>query len=146
MSGPRWGLALVLALTVCGDASGQDCARADFEAVVDQAAAALRDLNQKHRPVFQEKLRGLKDKRGWSHDQFLKEAVPFVKDEKIDVYDQSSTELLDTISSMGQEGAAAPAPNCALLEDLRGRMQKLVETQTQKWTYMFGKLEVELAK
>src|SRR5262249_2825321 len=40
-----------------GPAAAGECARADFEAVVDDAAAALRDLNQKNKPDFQEKLR-----------------------------------------------------------------------------------------
>ncbi|MCB1505073.1 MAG: hypothetical protein KDJ47_08865 [Hyphomicrobiaceae bacterium] len=120
------------------------CERADFEAVVDQAGAALRDLNQKNRPAFQEKLRELKEKRGWTHDQFLKEAVPYVKDDQIEVYDRTTNELLDEISSQGQEGAEAKTPDCALLADLRSRMDKLVTTQTTKWTYMFEKLQKDL--
>ncbi len=137
---------LVFMLLWLASVSAVECTRADFEAVVDEAAAALRDLNLKNRPVFQEKLRGLKDKRGWSHDKFLKQAVPFVKDDKIEVYDQSSAELLDAISRMGQEGAEAATPDCALLEDLRERMAQLVAIQTEKWTYMFAKLEAELVK
>jgi predicted dithiol-disulfide oxidoreductase (DUF899 family) len=137
---------LAIALQLAPAAAAVECTRADFEAVVDEAAASLRNLNQKNRPVFQEKLRALKNKRGWSHDVFMKEAVPFVKDEKIEVYDQSSAELLDEISRMGQAGAEAATPDCALLEDLRARMSKLVGIQTDKWSYMFGKLQVELAK
>jgi hypothetical protein len=120
------------------------CAKADFEAVVDEAAAALRDLNMKNKPAFQEKLRQLKDKRGWSHDQFLKEGTAFVRDDKIAVYDQDSERLLMDISSQGQEGAEAKTPDCALLADLRGRMNVLVETQTAKWSYMFEKLDAAL--
>ena len=123
-----------------------DCTRADFEAVVDNAAAALRSLNMKNKPAFQEKLRALKEKRGWSHDAFLKEAAPFVRDERIAVFDQQSERLLSDISSMGQEGADAKTPNCALLLELRARMKVLVETQTAKWTYMFEKLDTELWK
>ncbi len=139
---------LFVILASCGVRAGGAvaCERADFEAVVDQAAAALRDLNQKNRPSFQDKLRQLKEKRSWSHDQFLKEAVPYVKDEKIEVFDQTSNDLLNEISTLGQEGAEAKTPDCALLEDLRGRMAKLVAAQTDKWTYMFGKLDMELAK
>jgi hypothetical protein len=40
------------------------CAKADFEAVVDEAAGALRDLSREHTPNFQAKLRQLKQKRG----------------------------------------------------------------------------------
>jgi hypothetical protein len=122
------------------------CAKADFEAVVEEAAGALRELNVKNKPLFQEKLRSLKDKRAWSHDQFLQEAAPFVRDEKIEAFDQSTDELLSAISTMGQEGAAANAPDCALLLELRARMRRLVETQTSKWKSMFGKIDAEYAK
>jgi hypothetical protein len=127
-------------------AAAGECQRADFEAVVDDAAAALRDLNLKNKPDFQEKLRQLKDKRGWSHDQFLTEAAPFVRDDKIAVFDQQSDQLLNDISSLGQEGADAKTPDCALLHELRARMQVLVDTQTAKWTYMFEKLNAALAQ
>lgn len=122
------------------------CTKTEFEDVVDGAAAALRDLNNKNRPEFQDKLRQLKEKRGWDNDQFLKEAAPFVKDDQIDVYDETSNDLLAKITNMGQEGAAAKTPDCAMLGELRDHMSELVGTQTRKWTYMFDKLAKELAK
>jgi hypothetical protein len=127
-------------------ASASECSKSEFEAVVDEAAAGLRDLNLKNKPAFQEKLRQLKDKRGWSHDQFMKEAAPFVRDEKIAVFDRRSERLLIDISSLGQEGAEAKTPDCALLLELRARMKVLVQTQTEKWNYMFGKLDAALAQ
>jgi hypothetical protein len=127
-------------------AGGAVCAKADFEAVVDDAAGALRDLNMQNKPAFQEKLRQLKEKRGWSHDAFLKEAAPFVRDDKIAVYDQESERLLADISTLGQEGADAATPDCALLSDLKARMKTLVDTQTEKWTYMSSKLDAALAQ
>ena len=128
------------------NAGATTCVRTEFEAVVDQAAAALRDLNNKNRPEFQEKLRSLKQKRGWTHDEFMTAAAPFVKDENIEVFDLSSGELLATIATMGQEGAEAEKPDCKRLVELRGHMAKLVETQSAKWNYMFGKLDEELSK
>ncbi len=122
------------------------CTKAEFETVVDEAAAALRDLNAQNKPAFQDKLRQLKDKRGWSQDQFLKEAAPYVKDEQIEIFDTTSNELLAQISSMGQEGSTAKTPDCAMLSELHAHMNVLVSTQTTKWTYMFGKLDVELGK
>jgi len=127
-----------------GTAQGKLCQKADFEAVVDDAAGALRDLNLENKPAFQEKLRQLKEKRGWSHDAFLKEAAPFVRDDKIAVYDQESERLLSDISSLGQEGAEAPSPDCELLADLKSRMKTLVDAQTAKWSYMFQKLDAAL--
>ena len=69
-----------------------------------------------------------------------------MRDDKIAVYDQESERLLTDISTLGQEGADAPTPDCALLADLKTRMQTLVNTQTAKWTYMFEKLAAALAQ
>jgi hypothetical protein len=140
------GLGAWLLLAAAAHAQAPACTRADFQAIVDGAAATLRDLNQKNRPLFQEKLRELKAKRGWSNDQFLKEAAPLVKDDKIDGLDNTSSELLARISAMGQEGANAKAPDCSVMSELNAFMQQLVAAQTEKWTYMFEKLSAELAK
>lgn len=126
--------------------AGDSCARGDFEAVVDAAGTSLRQLNADNRPTFQAKLRQLKDKRGWSHDQFLAEAAPFVQDDKIAVFDRTSQTLLGEIAVMGQEGSEASSPDCALLAALRERMEKLVDAQKQKWAYMFAKIDQSLAK
>jgi hypothetical protein len=145
-------LAAVAVLAASGPmprASAQEtasCAKAEFESVVDEAAGALRDLNNKSRPEFQDKLRQLKDKRRWDNDQFMKEAAPFVKDDQIQVFENKSNELLASISSMGQEGASAKVPDCAMLTSLRDLMRLLIDTQVAKWSYMSKKLEDELAK
>lgn len=146
--GLRHAVVVAALLVLCAPAFAQDeaCGKADFEAVVEEAATGLRDLNTENKPKFQDRLRQLKTKRGWKHDQFMREAAPFVMDDKITEYDQSIEELLGAIATMGQEGAAAKQPDCALLLELRARMRVLVETQTAKWSYMFGKIDAELAK
>jgi hypothetical protein len=139
----------LLAVTWAGLADAEPqvaCSRADFEAVVDMAAGALRDLNATNKPKFQDKLRRLKDKRGWSHEQFLKEAAPFVLDDKITDYDMQSNTLLEQIASGGEAGAAAATPDCKVLASLQDRMKALVDAQTAKWTYMSGKIDAEMAK
>ena len=122
------------------------CSKADFEAVVDEAGGALRDLALQNTPQFQARLRQLKTKRGWSDDQFLKEAEPLVRDDKIADFDQKSDELLSRITGAGQAGASGGAPDCTLLGSLRASMAALVETQKAKWAYMFDKIERELRK
>lgn len=138
---------VLAALTASGlPAHAQSCTKGEFESVVDEAARALSALNQQNTPSFQARLRQLKDKRGWSHDQFMSEAAPLVRDETIAGFDQKSEELLGRITSGGQSGASGGEPNCALLAELRSQMQALVETQKAKWSYMFGKIEGELKK
>ncbi len=137
---------LATATIVGADGAMATCQRADFEAVVDEAGGVLRDLNAANKPKFQDKLRQLKTKRGWSQEQFLKEAAPLVADETIQSYDRKSTELLETIASGGQAGAASASPDCAVLEQLRASMKALVDAQTAKWGYMTTRLDAELAK
>ena len=139
--------ALLIALSGARPALAQaQCSKADFEAVVDEAGGALRDLALQNTPPFQAKLRQLKAKRAWSDDQFLKEAEPLVRDEKITGFDQKSDELLARITGAGQAGASGGAPDCTLLVGLRASMAALVETQKAKWAYMFDKIDKELRK
>ena len=143
-----WVAALLVALSAAGAKAlaQQACSKADFETVVNEAGAALRDLNRHNTPTFQAKLRELKDKRGWSNDQFLKEAEPYVRDQEIIAYDQKSEGLLNRITGAGQQGSSAGTPDCALLGELRAAMKELVETQKAKWTHMFSKISGALAK
>ncbi|HXE70767.1 MAG TPA: hypothetical protein VN523_15535 [Hyphomicrobiaceae bacterium] len=140
-------MALLLAAAKAACALAETpCTKADFEAVVDEAAAALRTLNHQNTPQFQARLRQLKDKRGWSHEQFLLEASPFVRDEAIAAFDQKSEDFLARITQGGQSQVTAAAPNCGLLVELRGSLAALVETQKSKWTYMFDKINGELRR
>ena len=147
---PMTGLATLLLLATGAAtqalAQAAQCSKGDFEAVVDEAAASLRDLTRQHTPQFQAKLRLLKDKRAWSNDQFMKEAEPFVRDDAIAGFDQKSEEFLARITRGGQSQQASATPDCALLAELRGAMRALVDTQRSKWSYMFDKLDKELAR
>ena len=122
------------------------CERAEFENAVDEASAGLRELTLANTPVFQAKLRQLRDKRGWTYDQFMTEAAPLVRDERIAAFDQESESLLGRINSLGEAGNSNTAPDCKLLIEVRRTMQALVDTQKSKWTYMFDKIGRELAK
>jgi hypothetical protein len=140
---------LLLAAAGAGHRAGAQapgCAKSDFEGVVNEAGAVLRDLNRKNTPVFQAKLRTLKETRNWGNDEFLKQAEPFVRDERIVAYDQKSEELLVRITGGGQTGTAAKQADCDLLTELRAALGVLLETQKEKWAYMMAKIEQELGK
>lgn len=125
-------------------AHAQTCERVDFETAVEGAAKALRDLNARNKPSFQDKLRELKEKRGWSNEQFLKEAAVYVQDGTIASLDIRAGDLLSQINGMSAAGSASSAPDCKLLEEVRGAMKELVATQVEKWRHMFEKLEKAL--
>jgi hypothetical protein len=140
------GVALALAMGGTSAARADTCDRAEFEAAVTTASATLRDLTAEKKPAFQEKLRALMAKRGWTYDQFVKEAGPLVTDDKVSAYDQASADLLSKINRMGEAGRSDAAPDCAVLNDLRATMAALVATQTEKWAYLFTKLDAESAR
>jgi len=145
---PMWrSVAMILmAASISTVADAQEtCTRADFEAVVDDAAAALNELNAKHKPTFQEYLRQLKEKNGWDHDTFMKEALPYVRDEQIAKYNQETGDYLARISSLGEEGSTAVKPDCKLLDHVKEAMEGLVAVQRAKWNYMFEKIGRALA-
>jgi hypothetical protein len=139
---------LVAALLFAGPAAAQDpaCTREAFEEAVGLSAAALRDLTGQNRPIFQTRLRELKDKRGWDHNQFMREAAPIVQDARTDAYDRESAALLEEIQRMGAEGSAAATPDCEALAHLKSRMQALVDAQRGKWAYLIDKVEQELGR
>ena len=141
------GLTVVLqgAHTAPGAAQAT-CSRSDFEAVVGDAAKALRELNRTNKPNFQALLRKLKEKRGWTHDQFLAQAAPIVQDAAIAGYDDRSAGFLAKIEQLGAEGSSAVTPDCARLSEVRASMQALVTVQKEKWGYMFGKVDAELKR
>lgn len=145
----RLGLAGVVSALVlaAAPAHGQSaCQRSDFETVVDEAAAALRDLTTRNSPTFQDLLRQLKQKRGWNQETFLTQAAPFVRDEQIIGYDQKSERLLAELSRLGETGASQSAPDCAMLAQVKSTMKNLIEMQQAKWAYMFDRVKSELAK
>jgi hypothetical protein len=149
----RAAVVALLVLVVPGTAVSQtappsgQCAKADFEAVVNDAGAALRDLTQQNLPVLQNKLRQLKDKRSWSTDEFPKQVEALVSDEAVAGYNKKSEELVSRITGGGAQGeTATKAPDCALLTSLLGDLKLLVDTQKAKWTHVLAKVEAELGK
>lgn len=147
----RWLLPIgLLAITGATAAVADTCNRAEFESVVATASETLRDLTAEKKPIFQDKLRNLMEKRGWTYDQFVKQAAPLVADDKVGAYDQTSSDLLSKINRMGEAGTAdvgsGSAPDCKLLHDLRATMAALVATQTEKWVYLFAKVDAESAR
>ncbi len=139
-------LAALLGCAATGPLYAQDCPKAEFEAVVEAAAAALRELNQKNKPLYQARLRELREKRNWTQDQFFREAAPLVQDEKIAEFDQRSQAFLERMQSMGAAVPASGGQTCKALAEVRGYMNSLVEVQTAKWTYMFERLDEQLKR
>lgn len=132
---------LTIGTLPAANAQGRTCPREAFETVVDEASAVLVSMSQKNAPAFQEKLRQLRAKKGWSQEQFMKEGALYVQDPAIAAFDDKSKALLMRINSQNTEAA-----DCAMLDELKSAMAQLVETQNAKWAYMFDRIAKALAE
>ena len=124
------------------------CEQAAFAAVVSEAGAALAVMNDENRKAFQAKLASLKARQGWADTEYAAKATPFVKDAAITAFDEGNKALLEKVPQLGggveQAGAIEGAKRCAMLEELRVLMAKVVENTRAKWTHMLGKLDAAL--
>ncbi len=127
-------------------AQSDTCTRADFEAVVDSAGGALRRINSEKKPLFQAKLRALREKNRWGDAEFRQKAVPFVQDEKTAAYDDRIRQRLFDITNLGTSDETPTAqPDCALLDELRKALADLVTALEAKWAHLFSKIDKALA-
>jgi len=142
--------ALFLIQAAALGAAAADCGREAFSTSVSQAAAELAALNAAQKTSLHEKLQLLKARRGWADGDFVAKATPFVQDAKIAEFDRGNKALLARVPQLGAPaslaGAAPPLPgadgrNCAMLQELRGLMARLVENTRAKWAYMLGKID-----
>ncbi len=150
--------ALMIALPFAsGAALAENCDQAAFSAVVDEARSRLEALNTTNKQEFQQKLSALREKRGWSKDDFVKNARPLVQDAEIASFDARHEELLTKVPQIGQAdrpvaslAGIAPAiepasdKRCVMLDELRGLMGQVIENTRAKWAYMHGKTDAML--
>jgi hypothetical protein len=152
--------ALIVALPFAsGAALAENCDQAAFSAVVDEARNRLEALNIENKQEFQQKLGELREKRGWSKDDFVKNARPLVQDAGIASFDARHEELLTRVPKIGQAdrpvaslagiapaGESASDSRCVMLDELRSLMGQVIENTRAKWAYMHGKTDAALTQ
>jgi hypothetical protein len=135
----------------------EDCGRDAFAAVVGKAGAELTSMNDANKKNFHEKLQLLKTRKGWADADYVAQATPFIQDERIAALDTDNAALLakvpqlgsaaqttQALASMSPSMGGAPDGRCAMLDELRGLMAKVVGNTQAKWSYMFGKIDSAL--
>jgi altronate dehydratase len=129
----------------------QGCEPADFASTVSGASAVLSAMNDENRKAFQARLVALKTREGWSDGEYAAKATPFVKDPTTVALDEGNKALLGKVPQLGGAADAAPsaaaddgAKRCAMLQELRGLMARVVENTRAKWSHMLGKLDAAL--
>ena len=73
-----------------GAAQAATCTADDFAAAVDKSGAALRAFNAEALPKLQDKLKQLKDKRGWDEEK----ALGNVRDDRTTKLDAEAEDLI----------------------------------------------------
>jgi hypothetical protein len=116
------------------------CDTGAFREVVAKASASINEMQEKNSKVFQEKLQGLRASNGWSEAEFVAKATPYVKDETTTSIDADNQALLAKVQTLGGNGAPSEPERCAMLQELKALMDKVVANTGQKWQHMLSKV------
>jgi hypothetical protein len=134
---------MLATLVATGQARAQNCTAADFGAVVDQTAQALRELNGTGSQRYQAKVASLKEKHRLSQGE-IEARTTGLQDDKIAVFNREIESLV------GQMDVLSQTPNakitCEKLDELKRVRDRLLAVMGQKSGYMLAKVESELEK
>jgi hypothetical protein len=133
-------LAVSAFLLVQGAAQAATCTADDFAAAVDKSGAALRAFNSEALPKLQDKLKQLKDKKGWDEEK----ALGNVRDDRTTKLDAAAEDLIIKIDTLGRPPEKGP-PDCSKLAELEAAGLELLAVMKAKSTYTLSKLDAEIA-
>ena len=137
-------LALGLGLGTLEPAHGGGCTAEDFAAAVDRSGAALRAFNAETLPKLKDKLRELKDKKGWKESAYEEKALATIRDTRTAQFDADAENLIVKIDTLGRPPAEGPL-DCTQLAELDAAGLELLAVMKAKSTYTFSKLDAEIA-
>lgn len=144
----KLGAALILFIPQMGFAQAPSgCEQAAFASAVSDAGVVLSTMNDENKKAFQARLLALKTREGWADGDYAAKATPFVKDPTTAALDDGNKALLEKVPQLGGASLAAAddgARRCAMLDELRGLMARVVENTRAKWSHMLGKLDAAL--
>ena len=132
---------IALAVSLLGPAaSAQSCTSEQIRKVVDDTGAVLRRINAESRQRLDTGLKRLKEKNGWSEDDYLEKANLALSDARSDAYDVTATDLLGKLDRLGEETPTG-APDCSRLGELEATALELQATVRVKTQYMLARLD-----
>jgi hypothetical protein len=120
------------------------CTPEDFAAAVDRSGAALRAFNAETLPKLKDKLRELKDKRGWEDSGYEEKALSKIRDARTAQFDADAENLILKIDTLGRTPEEGPL-DCANLTELDAAGLELLAVMKAKSNYTFSKLDAEIA-
>ncbi|CAN1722233.1 DUF1134 domain-containing protein [Hyphomicrobium sp. 1Nfss2.1] len=120
-----------------------DCKEEDFAAAVDKSGAQLRAFNAEALPKLQEKLKQLKDKKGWSDADYEDKAMATVRDDRTTKLDADAEDLIIKIDQLGRPPENGPI-DCTKLTELEAAGLELLAVMKAKSTYTLSKLDAAI--
>jgi hypothetical protein len=132
---------LVAILSGIAAANAQNCTSADFGAVVDQTAQALRELNVSSSKRYQTKVAALREKNRLSEAD-LEARTSGLHDEKIDGFNREVESLVAQMDVLSQTPSSKIT--CDKLDELKRVRDRLLAVMGQKSSYMLAKIDTEL--
>ncbi len=140
--------ALLAATALCGlshHASAETCTADSYGTAVDAAAADIRAFNADAQPKLQEKLKALKNKKGWIDESFEEKGLDYLRDTRIAELDQQSNELFTKIDTLGRPEPGQPV-DCAGLAELKAAGSEMLAVLKTKSAYLSEKIDREIGQ
>ncbi len=135
---------LAIAAVFMMQTSAQAACRAeDFAAAVDRSGASLRAFNAEALPKLQEKLKQLKEKRGWDDTDYEEKALASVRDDRTAKLDQEAEDLIVKIDELGRPPDSGPV-DCSKLTELEAAGIELLAVMKAKSSYMLSRLDANI--
>jgi hypothetical protein len=135
------GLLAALALVLAhAGAVAATCKADDFAAAVDKSGAQLRAFNAEALPKLQDKLKQLKEKKGWDEQKALDSA----RDDRTSKLDAEAEDLIVKIDTLGRPPEQG-SPDCSKLAELEAAGIELLAVMRAKSTYTLAKLDAQIA-
>jgi hypothetical protein len=131
--------AFLAILAAPGIARAATCTPEQFAAAVDKSGAQLRAFNSEALPKLQDKLKQLKDKKGWDEEKSL----GTVRDERTTKLDEDAENLILKIDTLGRPPEKGQ-PDCSKLTELEAAGIELLAVMKAKSNYTLGKLDAAI--
>jgi hypothetical protein len=125
-------------------ALGAPCTADDFAAAVDSSGAALRAFNAEALPILKNRLRQLKDKKGWTDAGYEEKALQSVRDKRTAEYDTKAEDLIVKIDLLGRP-PSEQVPDCSKLAELNAAGLELLAVMKAKSAHTLAKLDAAIA-
>jgi len=117
----------------------------DIAAAVDRSGAALRAFNAEALPKLRDKLKQLKDSKGWGDVGYEEKGLNSIRDSHTAKLDAEAEDLILKIDTLGRPPADKP-PDCTKLAELDAAGLELLAVMKAKSTYTLAKLDAAIVE